>query len=175
MTIIEKITLGVAVAGAFGLGSVITAVVSHLLSRRERRVNIADKSVQMVEAVLTRMETELTRAQESLGRAQQENEELRAELAKSAGNKDEAQSIRESVISRKLGETDRELAIAISALDHLQGDVRYVRSTDLDRLLLHLQNSPDLRMAHLPLYMDLSRLRSIRDDGPDGSVPRPRR
>jgi hypothetical protein len=54
--------LGVAVAGALGVGVLLQTWVTHLLQGRERKINIADKSVQIAEALMTRMEAELTRA-----------------------------------------------------------------------------------------------------------------
>jgi hypothetical protein len=42
--------LGVAVAGALGVGVLLQTWVTHLLQGRERKINIADKSVQIAEA-----------------------------------------------------------------------------------------------------------------------------
>jgi hypothetical protein len=90
VTLAQKIEIGIAIAGAVGLGAVIQLVVSHFLRRRERKADLADKSVQMsgksveiaesvmvrMESDMTRMRAELTTQTEALAKAQQQLLEL---------------------------------------------------------------------------------------------------
>jgi hypothetical protein len=82
------VALAVSVLTALGVGALLKAGFDHLLGRRKRKLDLAEKSVQIAELLLTRMEGELlraqtrmegelARAQEALAKAQQQNKELR--------------------------------------------------------------------------------------------------
>ncbi|PYC75205.1 hypothetical protein C7C45_04875 [Micromonospora arborensis] len=101
MTTTEKITLGVAIAGALGAGALIKSWVDHLLSRHDRKINIADKSVQIAESLMSRMESELTKTLDALEETQRQGERLRAELAMTATDRDEL-SARELKLTAQL-------------------------------------------------------------------------
>ncbi|MGW0503421.1 hypothetical protein [Micromonospora sp. NPDC003241] len=132
MTTAEKITLGVAIAGAFGLGSVFAAFISHLLSRRERKVHIADKSVQIAESIMTRMEGELSRVQEALAKAHQESEELRVTLAETKTAKGKlSEQLKEA--KRSLQGVNVQLGNASTAISDIQVEVRHYKITAPDR------------------------------------------
>ncbi|MFE9959235.1 hypothetical protein [Micromonospora sp. NPDC005299] len=120
MTIAEKITLGVAIAGALGLGALLQVWFTHLLQRRERQISIADKSIQIAGTLMTKLEAELTRAQEALVKAQQESAELRDELAKNVAARSE-DSERIVELHQKL--QDAHVMTARSAIDNLQRTV----------------------------------------------------
>ncbi|MEV4722484.1 hypothetical protein [Micromonospora humida] len=126
MTTAEKITAGIALLAALGVGAVLQAWVTHLLHRRERKINIADKSVQMAETLMTRMESELTRVQEALTKAQQESEELRAELAKAVAVGQEVRQRND--VRRRLREFSTSLAGASDAVGSAQLKVRVSRA-----------------------------------------------
>ncbi|MER7994913.1 hypothetical protein [Micromonospora chalcea] len=132
MTTAEKITLGVAIAGAFGLGSVVAAFISHLLGRRERKVNIADKSVQIAEAMMTRMEGELTRVQQALAKAQHESEELRATLAETKTAKGKLSEQLEEA-KKSLQGVNVQIGNASTAIGDMQVEVRQYKATAPDR------------------------------------------
>ncbi|MEU4382798.1 hypothetical protein [Micromonospora echinofusca] len=130
MTTAEKITAGIALLAALGVGAVLQAWVTHLLHRRERKINIADKSVQMAETLMTRMEAELTRAQQALATVRQESDELRAELAKAVAVGDEARQ--RDDVRRKLREFSTSLAGASDTVGSVQLKVR-VSKAELGR------------------------------------------
>jgi hypothetical protein len=128
VTTAEKITLGVAIAGALGVGALFKSWVDHLLARGEKRINIADKSVQIAEALMTRMEAELSRAQAALAKAEQEGEQLRAELGlTAAANTDE--SIRVMVAKRRLRSAYADLTEARNNIHGMQIEVGEIRSS----------------------------------------------
>ncbi|MEU5563562.1 hypothetical protein [Micromonospora musae] len=123
MTTAEKITIGVAIAGALGVNALLQVWVTHLLQRRERKINIADRSVQIAEALMTRMEAELTRAQEALGQAQKESEELRQELSNAAAARGEA-SMRVVELQQRLQEAHVE--VAQNAINDARGSANQI-------------------------------------------------
>lgn len=73
MSTAETITAIVALAGAFGLGTLLRSWLDHSLSRRDREASLNERAVKMAEALMTRLEVALAKAQE-------ENKALRAEL-----------------------------------------------------------------------------------------------
>lgn len=88
MTIAEKITLGVSIATALGIGALLKSAIDHFLARPEKRatiaekeVTIADKSIQIANTLMQRMESEMERLRTTLADARKESEELRAEVA----------------------------------------------------------------------------------------------
>jgi chromosome segregation ATPase len=97
MTTTEKIGVGIAIVTALGVGGLLTALLNHFLSRREKDATIREKDatyprelVQTADTLMTRIKAEnadlderLSRAQHALARARQEGEELRAKLASS--------------------------------------------------------------------------------------------
>ena len=126
MTTAEKITLGVSIAGALGLGALLKSWVDHLLARGEKKVNIADKAVQIADALMTRMEAELTRAQAALAKAEQEGEQLRAELGLTMAP-DDNDTIRVYTAKRKLLSAYAELAEARDNIHGMQVEVGEIR------------------------------------------------
>ncbi|WP_433229002.1 hypothetical protein ACQP2H_24175 [Micromonospora sp. CA-248260] len=126
MTTAEKITAGIALLAALGVGALLQAWVTHLLHRRERKINIADKSVQIAETLMTRMEAELTRAQQALATVRQESDELRVELAKAVAV---GQEVRQrDDVRRRLREFSTSLAGASDAVGSVQLKVRVSRA-----------------------------------------------
>ena len=65
-------TLWIALVAAAGVGGVVTALVTHLLNRRTRAVDIAEKSVRVADAMLTRLSGEVERLSAALEEAQRE-------------------------------------------------------------------------------------------------------
>ncbi|GIG92383.1 hypothetical protein Pen02_73190 [Plantactinospora endophytica] len=95
MTTAEKVAIGVAIATALGLGTLISLLVGHLLNRREKKINIAEKAVQVADTMMTRLTDSLDRVQEELAVAKRENEELRLELEKTrAASVEESERLR---------------------------------------------------------------------------------
>lgn len=134
MTTVEKVALGVSIAGALGVGAVLQAWATHLLQRREKKINIADKSVQIADALMSltsKMEAELTRAREALAKAQQESEALREELNRTAATRS-ADDARE--LERKQKRQAEHLASATSAIDTVANIAAFTR--DPERYLL---------------------------------------
>ncbi|MEU8170699.1 hypothetical protein AB0B97_29790 [Micromonospora sp. NPDC049004] len=176
MTTAEKITAVIALLAALGVGALLPMLVGHLLGRGEKKVNIADKSVQMAETLMTRMEAEITRAEEALGRARRENQELQAELTKATASMGRSLNPQERSIRRRLSESDRELEASLNALARLQGDVQKLSEGEIERLSRYLDTSPELRMRFMSLYMELHEARSKRGDGngTGGTVSRQR-
>lgn len=123
MTTSERITLGVSVAGALGIGALLQAWVTHLLQRREKEISFADRSVQMAETLMARMEMELGRAQEALTKAQRESEELRRDLSTTAA-KMGADAAKVAELQRRLQETY--VAAAQTAITNAQEDAQQV-------------------------------------------------
>ncbi|MFI7305519.1 hypothetical protein ACIBM8_20090 [Micromonospora aurantiaca] len=126
MTTAEKITAGIALLGALGVGALLKSWVDHLLARREKRVNIADKSVQMAATLMTRMEAELTRAQSALTEAQKEGERVRAELGLT-GEIDENDTFRVYQAKRKMRAAYAELNEARNNIHGMRVEVGEIR------------------------------------------------
>ncbi|NJC10604.1 chromosome segregation ATPase [Micromonospora profundi] len=125
MSIVEKITIGVAIAGALGVGALLKSWVDHWLSRGEKKINIADKSVQIAEALMTRMEGELTRVQEALAKAQQESEELRMTLVETKTAKGKlSEQLKEA--KKSLQGVNVQIGNASNAISDIQGEIRGV-------------------------------------------------
>ncbi len=120
----EKITAGIALLAALGVGAVLQAWVTHLLARREKRVNIADKSVQIAATLMTRMEGELSRTLDALAKTQREGEELRAELASTT----EVYSARELELSDQLQRANAELARARAFIETVRNVDQHVKA-----------------------------------------------
>jgi len=76
--------LWIALVSAVGVGSAITALLTHWLNRHTRTVDIAEKSIRVAESMMTRMQADLERAYGALEKAKQESEELRGQLAELA-------------------------------------------------------------------------------------------
>ncbi|MGW5578126.1 hypothetical protein [Micromonospora chokoriensis] len=116
MTTPEKITAGIALLGALGVGALLKSWIDHLLGRRERRIDIADKSVQMADTMMTRMEGELIKTIDALAKTQREGEELRAELASTT----DVHSARELELSDQLHRANKELARARTFVEEMR-------------------------------------------------------
>lgn len=127
MTTAEKITAGIALLGALGMGALLKSWVDHLLARREKRVNIADKSVQMAATLMNRMEAELTRAQAALAKAEQEAQQLRTEQAEARSISEQRAAL--AGMDRTLRTSADQLAVAARSLARLQGQVRRVKAS----------------------------------------------
>ncbi|MEU7995378.1 hypothetical protein AB0B83_08575 [Micromonospora sp. NPDC049060] len=127
MNTAQKITAGIALLAALGVGALLQAWVTHLLHRRERKVNIADKSVQMAATLMNRMEAELGRAQEALDKAEREAQELRAELAEVGSISEQRAAL--AGMDRTFRESAVHLRGAAAALAKLQGEVREVQNS----------------------------------------------
>ncbi|MFY1687290.1 hypothetical protein [Plantactinospora sp. WMMB782] len=109
VTTAEKVAIGVAIATALGLGTLISLLVGHLLNRREKKVNIAEKAVQVADTMMTRLTESLDRVQEELAVAKRENEELRLELEKTkAATVEESERLRG--VERNVHSTDKALS-----------------------------------------------------------------
>ncbi|GAB3986164.1 hypothetical protein V1634_29105 [Plantactinospora veratri] len=183
MTTAEKITAGIALLAALGVGAVLQAWVTYLLHGRERKINIADKSVQMAETLMTRMEAELTRVQEALAKAQQETEELRATLTETSTN--------EGSISEQLHDAERSLRgvnvqiiNASTAIGGMQGQVHHINESGIEnwaqRILAASDRETTAEMAALRNLIRLRRplipeQRSRKRDDPDDPEPQSQR
>ncbi|WP_433229000.1 hypothetical protein ACQP2H_24170 [Micromonospora sp. CA-248260] len=119
MTTAEKINAAIAVIAALGVGSALTVLVGHLLSRRERKVNVAEKFVQMATALTEGLNDQLVRVQEELTEAKRENAELRAEL--------ESTRAATTVDSERLRSLERKAHSTSSALDHAADELNAVQ------------------------------------------------
>ncbi|SIN14481.1 hypothetical protein [Micromonospora cremea] len=128
MTTADKITVGVAIATALGVGALIKSWVDHLLSRGEKKVSIADQSVQTAATVMTMLDGQLKRVQEALDKAQQESEELRLTLAETKTAKGKlSEQLKEA--KKSLQGVNVQLSNASSAIGAMQGDVQQVRAS----------------------------------------------
>lgn len=63
------------------MGALLKALVDHVLLRKEKKIDFAEKSIRVADALMTRMYDELTHTQQLLEDAKQDGEALRAELA----------------------------------------------------------------------------------------------
>ncbi|MFI5849362.1 hypothetical protein ACIA8B_14835 [Micromonospora chalcea] len=183
MTTAEKITAGIALLAALGVGAVLQAWVSHLLHRRERKINIADKSVQMAETLMTRMETELTRAQEALAKAQQESEELRIKLAEAMTVKGKLSGQLQEMKDSLRG-MNTQISQASTAVSSIQGEVHSVQikiarqkphrallyATLADKKMAERLRKASQSGGGLPLMEQMRRASQARDGATTGSV-----
>ncbi|RLQ08174.1 hypothetical protein EAD96_05200 [Micromonospora sp. BL1] len=133
MTTAEKITLGVSIATALGVGALLKSLFDHFLSRPEKKatiaekeVTIADKSVQIANAMMSRMDAELSRVQAALAKAEGEIEELRSKLDAAASKEAEAVNLPRALDSARA--TSAELSLARDALDDIQIEVKTYNS-----------------------------------------------
>jgi hypothetical protein len=69
----------IALVAAFGFGGVITAVVTHVLNRPTRKADLAEKSIRIADAMLTRMSAEAIQLRADLDDARKELAEYRKE------------------------------------------------------------------------------------------------
>ena len=66
-------TLWIALIGAADLGGVVTALVTHWLNRKPRNVDLAEKTVRVADAMITRLQADLDCALAALERTKQES------------------------------------------------------------------------------------------------------
>ncbi|MEU9742885.1 hypothetical protein AB0E12_27260 [Micromonospora chersina] len=181
MTTAEKITLGVSVATALGVGALLKSLFDHFLARPEKRatiaekeVTIADKSVQIANALMSRMESELARVQTTHAEAQKEGRELRAELAELRAAKTD-ETTQTGPAEQILEASAADLASAVSSTETIQRAVDRIRELILHLSLLQPKQGPifygDLNagMLALPQSNDVvdAILIDVDDDGDD--------
>src|SRR5947208_1249181 len=82
----------IALVGALGLGAIAKTLLDRVLTRKDHKADLADKSIRIADIVVSLSESQLAKAQATIESLQREGEDLRAKL-KATDRLDEIDSL----------------------------------------------------------------------------------
>ncbi|WBC06775.1 hypothetical protein [Micromonospora sp. WMMA1947] len=156
MTTAEKITIGVSIASALGIGALIKSIFDRRISRPERRMDLAEKSLKLADAIVARVEAELAQVQRELTDAKQENEQLRKQAAEALTTRDQALA---SATVDRLDRTADHLASAATKVAGIRIELKNYNS-----LIIPASEGEDSDFDNLRLLKDSYRYQGKQSD-----------